>query len=264
MEDKNKDLDTVIDELVEKESPEPKEPDPTAKEPEPDPKEPDPKSTETDPEPEDSDPKDSDPKDPEPESDPKDKSKSDPEDSSVIRKLREEQRKASQQAKESEALLDRIAESQGITREQLAEKLQEDADKKEAKEKNITPEVQRQLREQKEAIENLKQEREREVFNTKFNRLTEQHPMSDEEARQFVKSAIDLGVDLGNPNVDFTGVYFALNHSRLLDEARKDERQKTLAGIEEQDKAPGNTKKRDQSGDVKKGDIDAALNEIID
>ena len=262
MEDKEKTIDDVLNDVID-----PKEPEPDAEDkkvevqPEP----------EQDPEPEDN-PKDSEDegeKDPEPEKETEEEeneTKPKKEDSSVIRNLRQQQRESSKQVKEYEAMIERIAKQQGISKDELVEKLQQEADEKEAKEKNISPEIQKQLREQQEALENLKQERQREVFNTKFDKLADEFDelQDNEKAREFVKSAIDMGFDLGNQNTDFRAAYIAQNYEALVEKARDEERQKTLQRIEEQNKkSPGLNKKRNQSDGTRKGSIDDALADIF-
>ena len=269
MEDKDKTIDDVLNDVIDGKDPEPKE-DPKPEGGADDPKADDPKPTDddpkNDPDPEDTDENPDDEGDEDPKPDDKEKKPKKKEDSSVIRNLRQQQRESSKQVKEYEAMIERIAKQQGISKDELVEKLQQEADEKEAKEKNISPEIQKQLREQQEALDNLKQERQREVFNTKFDKLADEfdHLKDNEKARDFVKTAIDMGFDLGNPNTDFRAAYIAQNYESLVQKAREEERQKTLQRIEEQNKkSPGLNKKRNQSDGIKKGSIDDALADIF-
>ena len=277
MEKDERTLDDVLDGVIDPKDPEPDNEDPKNDDAD-DPKADDPKNDDADdpkaddpkaddpkndptPEPTDEDSEDEGDDDPKPDEDDKPKKKGD---SSVIRNLRKQQKESSQQVKQYEQMLDKLAKQQGITKDELVEKLQTEADQKEAKEKDISPEIQKQLREQQEALDNLKQERQREVFNSKFDKLTEEHPMDNDQAREFVQSAIDMGVDLGNPNTDFKAVYIALNHESIIEKAREEERQNTLKRIEEQNKkSPGLNKKRNQSDGTKKGNLDDALADIF-
>jgi len=198
------------------------------------------------------------------ESSEKDKEESDKDqESSVIKKLRSNVRNTNKQVKQYEKMLDKVAKQKGISKDELVENLQREADEKEAKEKNISPEIQKQLREQQEALENLKQERQREVFNSKFEKLSEKHPMDNDQARDFVNQAIEKGIDLGNPNTDFEAVYVALNYNDIIENVRKETEQEVLKRIEEQEKkAPRTSKKRSQSEGLRKGNVDNILNDL--
>lgn len=250
--EQDKNIDDIIDNLG---NPENDDPNPEPNEEEEVKQEPD---GEQNPEPQTEDPKVDDPSEGgEDNEDPKPKS------NNVIRTLRENVKNTNKQVKEYEAMIEKIAKQQGISKDELVNKLQQEADEKEAKEKNISPEIQRQLREQKEALDDLRQERQREVFNNKFNKLTEEYPMDDAQAREFVKNAIDKGIDLGNPNTDFEAVYIALNYKDILAKAKRETEQEVLARIEKQKKnAPDRTSRIGQGDGVRKDNLNDVLKDI--
>ena len=186
------------------------------------------------------------------------------EDSSVIRNLRKQYRESSTKVKQYEDMIKRVAEQQGIDPEQLMEQLQNQADEKNAKEKGISPEIQKQLREQEEKVRSLQEERNREIFDRKFDELVKEFPMDTTQAQEFIQAAIERGFDLGQRDLDFRDVYFALNRESVLKEIRKRTEQEVLARIEKQRKdSPDTTKRKGQSDGTKKGSLDDALGEIL-
>ena len=186
------------------------------------------------------------------------------EESSVIRELRSQQREAKAREKEYEATIERIAKQQGISKDELLANLQDQADKKQAEELKISPEIQKKLREQEEMLEKLQVESQRRAFNSRYDDLVKEYPMDTEQGKAFVQTAMDHGFDLMNPSLDFKTVYRALNYDTLVSDVRKQVEQEVLARIEkQQNKSPGISQKRGQSDGAKTGDIDAALSEII-
>ena len=144
------------------------------------------------------------------------------------------------------------------------EQLQNQADEKNAKEKGISPEIQKQLREQEEKVRSLQEERNREIFDRKFDELVKEFPMDTTQAQEFIQAAIERGFDLGQRDLDFRDVYFALNRESVLKEIRKRTEQEVLARIEKQRKdSPDTTKRKGQSDGTKKGSLDDALGEIL-
>lgn len=198
------------------------------------------------------------------EGDQDDPKKDQQEDSSVIRNLRKQQKEARTERDKYYQNLEKIAKAQDLTVDQLVEKLQDDTDKQQAEKQNISPEVQKQLREQQEKLSEMQEERQREQFQSRAEKLASSKNLDQDGLRSFVKEAYNNGFDLMNPNVSFEAAYNAVHHETLVEQARKEERQKVYAEIEkQQSRAPGTVSRSgtEQSGGKIKG-VDNALKDL--
>lgn len=185
------------------------------------------------------------------------------EDTPIIRNLRKQQKQAKAERDMYLQNLEKIAKAQDMTVDELVEKLEDEADEKQAKEKGVSKEIQKQLRTQQEQLTKLEAERRQQDFLARAQNLAERHSLKQEDLKTFVKNAYEQGFDLMQPNVNFEAAYYAVNHEALVEQARKDERQKVYAEIERQKESSSSSVKRTGTGsDGKIKDINEALRNI--
>jgi hypothetical protein len=137
--------------------------------------------------------------------------------------------------------LTRIAESQGLSVEELIAKQQEEADRRIAQQKGITPEIQKQLREYEERVKALEIENKRTVFNRNAEVLMAKYNMDLPKFEEFVRQAHNAGFDLiKNPSLDFDILYKALNYDTLVQTKEAQVRESILADLQQkQQQSPG-------------------------
>lgn len=209
--------------------------------------------------------------DPAPEADPQPDPEADPEadpgadddkDSTVIKGMRASYRTEKTRADINAALIEKAAKNANLTVEEYTAKLEEDADKAEAEAKGVSPEVAKQLREQDTKIKQMEESQKRENFLKNIGALEKVQTLSGDQLKSFVTDAGAAGFDLGNPNVSFEAIYFALNHDSFEKTTREDERQKVYAEIELQKKQSPANSRTGVSGDVGKGNLDDFLKNV--
>lgn len=148
------------------------------------------------------------------------------------------------QNKRYEQALKRIADMQGITVDDLLEKLQNDTDKVLAEQRGISPEIQKQLREQQEELERLKEERNRERFRLGIESLRNEFNLSRDDLFKFLDDAAANGINLLQTSLPLPLVYRALYFDQLVNDAVERARQEFIAREEEtSQRAPSNTKR---------------------
>lgn len=185
------------------------------------------------------------------------------EDTPIIRNLRKQQKQAKSERDLYLQSLEKIAKAQDMTVDELVEKLEDEADEKQAKEKGVSKEIQKQLRTQQEQLTKLEAERRQQDFLARAQSLAERYSLKQEDLKTFVKDAYEQGFDLMQPNVNFEAAYNAVNHETLIEQARKDERQKVYAEIERQKESSSSSVKRTGAGsDGKIKDINEALSKM--
>lgn len=130
-----------------------------------------------------------------------------------------------------QALLKRIADSQGVTIDQLEAKLQEEEDARIAQTKQIPVETQRQLREAEERIRQLEEANIRNNFNLRAERLQREFQLTPEQMQAFAQQAYASGIDILNSNVDLNILYRAFNYETIINDIREQEKQRVLQEI---------------------------------
>lgn len=142
-----------------------------------------------------------------------------------VRQLRQQYDKAS-------ALLKRIAESKGLTVDELANSLQDEEDKKRAQSLNIPLEVQQQMRSQEEKIKNLELQNLRNDFDIRANRLKAEYQLNENQIIDFAETAKKAGFNIFTPGVDLVTLYRAMNYDTLTADLRNTIRQEVLAELQ--------------------------------
>lgn len=142
-----------------------------------------------------------------------------------VRQLRQQYDKAS-------ALLKRIAESKGLTVDELANSLQDEEDKKQAQSLNIPLEVQQRMRTQEEKIKNLEMQNLKNDFDNRANRLKAEFQLNENQIIDFAESAKKAGFNIFTPGMDLITLYRVMNYDTLSTNLRNSIRQEVLTELQ--------------------------------
>lgn len=149
------------------------------------------------------------------------------------RQLRAQYDAQKKQLEERTALLQRIAQSRGLSSvEDLVAKLQEDEDKAKANSRNIPIEIQQQLRVQEEKIKELEMQNLRSNYQSREAQLRAQFNLSEQQMYDFARKAEGAGFNVFTPNLDLNVLYKAMNYDSLEQDLRNQIRQEVLAELQ--------------------------------
>lgn len=151
---------------------------------------------------------------------------------SGIKQLRQQYDTTKQELEQNKQLLERIAASQGISVEQLADKLQADEDKRKATANNIPVEFQQRMREQEEQIRQLQMQNIRANYDSRAAQLRSSYNLTDAQMIEFAEKAKGLGFNVFTPNLDLTTLYRAINYDTISVNLENEIRQKVLAELQ--------------------------------
>lgn len=150
-----------------------------------------------------------------------------------VRQLRAQYDAQKKQLEERTALLQRIAQSRGLSSvEDLVAKLQEDDDKAKANSRNIPIEIQQQLREQEEKIKSLEMQNLKANYQSREAQLRAQFNLSEQQMYDFARQAESAGFNVFTPNLDLSILYKAMNYNSLEQDLRNQIRQEVLAELQ--------------------------------
>lgn len=149
-------------------------------------------------------------------------------DNSTIRQMREQIAQEKREKQRIEALLQRMADQQGKTVEQLEADLQINEDKKTAQSLNIPQEVATRMRIQEEQIKQLREESIRNDFNYRYNNFKQSTGLSDDQALAFLRDVQGKGFDPLTKGMDLTTLYRAVNFEALSQAKEAELKQKIL------------------------------------
>ena len=156
------------------------------------------------------------------------------EDNTVIRQMRDQLNKYKQEGAKDRALLQKIADSQGISLEELEASIQAKEDKKKAETMGVSPEIAARMRQQDERIQQLEQQSIQEDFNHRANAFAREYRLNEQQMQEFYKQAMANGIDILKKGVNLTVVYRALNFDRLSKESEASIRQQILNDMQAQ------------------------------
>lgn len=148
--------------------------------------------------------------------------------SNPMHDLRQRYSSTKKEADNYKDLLQRIADSKGLSIDQLRDQIQADEDRKKAEKLGVTPEVQRTLREQEAKIEALERRYKEENFNNRLADFRRNYNLTDKQLKDFALQARNAGIDILSPGVDMTVVYRSLNYDSLITGERDSIRQQIL------------------------------------
>lgn len=178
-------------------------------------------------------------------------------DNRVIKELRQAAREAKQEADRTHKTLERISKASGFD---TVEAYLEDLDKKDVEQaastKNISPELEKELRELRAIQAEHQAEQQKQNFYTKMNELKSNMQLTDDELMDFAKAAQESGINLIETSISTEKLYKALNFDALVTKAREDERNKVLEEVSKQSKGVRTTTGTGSGGNQNKGIAD--------
>jgi hypothetical protein len=138
----------------------------------------------------------------------------------------------------------------GLSEEDVMNKLLTDVQTKEAKEKNLDPEALAIIQKQQEELNTLRQRELDNAFVQNVTSFQKELGLSESERDMFFQQAVDLGVDLFNPPMDFKLIYKAVNYDKLVQKEIDKAVQETIKLHKKADSAttPGSSKGADTGG----------------
>lgn len=142
-----------------------------------------------------------------------------------LRKERDEYRKYFQ-------FLDDLAKSQGMTVEQLVERVNQMRIKAEAEQRGVDPEVWREIQEMRQENKLIKQQAAQTAYLSRVKEFMVREGLTDKDLESAWAYAAEKGYyndELGVPTLDIEELYFLANRERLVQEQVKKARQKELA-----------------------------------
>lgn len=142
-----------------------------------------------------------------------------------LRKERDEYRKYFQ-------FLDDLAKSQGMTVEQLVERVNQMRIKAEAEQRGVDPEVWREIQEMRQENKFIKQQAAQTAYLSRVKEFMVREGLTDKDLESAWAYAAEKGYyndELGVPTLDIEELYFLANRERLVQEQVKKVRQKELA-----------------------------------
>jgi len=142
-----------------------------------------------------------------------------------LRKERDEYRKYYK-------FLDDLAKTQGLTVDQLMEKVNQTRVQAEAQQKGVDPEVWQEIRQIREDNERMKKEAAQTAYFSRVQQFMTREGLTDKDLESTWAYMAEKGYyndELGVPTLDIEELYFLANRDRLVQEQVKKARQKELA-----------------------------------
>jgi hypothetical protein len=135
----------------------------------------------------------------------------------AFRKLRQER----DELAESEKFIKELAKQYGLTKEQLVERFEKDQIKKEAEEQGLTETQVRKMREMETKLQQVEEEKNREVFNIKADALSSKYTLNEGQMITLFEEAAKMGLDIiKNPNL-LEFAYRAVNYDEAVNKGRQ-------------------------------------------
>lgn len=155
----------------------------------------------------------------------------------TIRQMREAINQHKKDAEDAKETLNRIAKANGFdTHEAYMKHLDEEEVTKAASDKNIPPELEKELRELKALRVAAQEEKQKNEFFTRLNTFKTEQGLTEDDILDFAQKAQEQGINLVSTNMNLGLVYRALNFENIETKIREEEREKVLKEIKTQGK----------------------------
>lgn len=128
----------------------------------------------------------------------------------AFRQLREQ----AQEGEKFKAFVQKVADLNGMTPEQVIQKFEEQQIQQEAQAKGVDPEVYKRIRTLEEENKQTKQEALKERFNAQANQVMTKYDVSFDEMKEFIREASEKGIDLYNTDMEV--VFKGLRHEHIV------------------------------------------------
>lgn len=164
-------------------------------------------------------------------------SKQDEGNNNVIRQMRETHRQQKAELDKQRAILQKLADQQGVSVEELESQIQAAEDKKTAEQKGIPVEVQALMRQQEARIRQLEEQTIKQDFNARANNLMKANNLTEQQFIEFAQQAQATGIDIFKPGTNLDTLYKAVNFEKLISTKEAELRQKILNDMQAQKEA---------------------------
>ena len=135
----------------------------------------------------------------------------------AFKNLREERDKLA----ESDKFLAELATQYGLTKEELIKRYKDEANKKQAQKEGMTPEQYKKMTDLQKEVEEIKENRRKEIFNYEAQKVSDKFNLSDKQMVELFDYASDNKIDiLGNPTL-LEFAYRAKNYDNALEQGRQ-------------------------------------------
>ena len=135
----------------------------------------------------------------------------------AFKNLREERDKLA----ESDKFLGELATQYGLTKEELIKRYKDEANKKQAQKEGMTPEQYKKMTDLQKEVEEIKENRRKEIFNYEAQKVSDKFNLSDKQMVELFDYASDNKIDiLGNPTL-LEFAYRAKNYDNALEQGRQ-------------------------------------------
>jgi hypothetical protein len=121
----------------------------------------------------------------------------------------------------SDKFLSDLAAQYNMTKQELIQKYTDELHKKQAEEQGIDPKQYKKMQEMEQKIQQIEEEKQKEVFNLRANQLAERYRLSDKEMMSLFQYAGQFNIDvIQNPDLlDF--VYRAVYYENAIEQGRQ-------------------------------------------
>ncbi len=135
----------------------------------------------------------------------------------AFKNLREERDKLA----ESDKFLSELATQYGLSKEELIKRYKDEANKKQAQKEGMTPEQYKKMTDLQKEVEEIKENRRKEIFNYEAQKVSDKFNLSDKQMVELFDYASDNKIDiLGNPTL-LEFAYRAKNYDNALEQGRQ-------------------------------------------
>jgi len=135
----------------------------------------------------------------------------------AFKKLREERDKLA----ESDKFLGELATQYGLTKEQLIQRYKDEADKKQAQKEGMTPEQYKKMNELQKEVEEIKENRRKEIFNYEAQKVSDKFNLSDKQMVELFDYASASKIDILNNPALLEFAYRAKNYDNAVEQGRQ-------------------------------------------
>lgn len=136
-------------------------------------------------------------------------------------------REQAQEGQKFKAFVEKVAELNGMTPEQVIQKFEEQQLQQEAQQKGVDPEIYKRLKTLEEENEQIKTQALREKFNAQADMIMKKYEVSLEEMEEFIREATQKGIDLYTTDMEVA--FKGLRHEKILEAELKKAQQEYLA-----------------------------------
>ena len=136
-------------------------------------------------------------------------------------------REQAQEGQKFKAFVEKVAELNGMTPEQVIQKFEEQQLQQEAQQKGVDPEIYKRLKTLEEENEQIKTQALREKFNAQADMIMKKYEVSLEEMEEFIREATQKGIDLYATDMEVA--FNGLRHEKILEAELKKAQQEYLA-----------------------------------